>query len=347
MTPLRTAQAIAALAGGGGGGGSITVTGVAYVDATAGNDGTGAVGDPALPYATAQAAYTDGARTLSIRGAAGNLTIGDNIWIIGRGSASSVIGTLTVTTAVEITDLGMRSVSIGDISANGCQIAANNLRVSGNVTTTGLTNGAGGNITATHCFLGGAVDARGGVGQDGADASSGVSSTAGSAGGNGGAVILHRCDLGGTIATTGGTGGTGGEGWTDNDMENLSASDGGAGGNGGTISLFFCKVQGEARSDGGNGGSGGLGSGSGVGVGGNGGIGGTGGPIDFWNSMCGDIISGSGTGGSGGSSAGNSGSNGVAGGVTGTNSSAGTITASGSPSLRGVFTASDNTFHTA
>jgi len=54
FSPLRVAQAIAAL--GGGGGASISTPHVAYVQ-TSGNDSTAAIGDPSKPYLTAQAAY--------------------------------------------------------------------------------------------------------------------------------------------------------------------------------------------------------------------------------------------------------------------------------------------------
>lgn len=59
MTPLRVAQAIAAQVEGGGGGASgVSLARQAWVEVD-GHDGTGAVGNPGLPYLTAQAAFDD------------------------------------------------------------------------------------------------------------------------------------------------------------------------------------------------------------------------------------------------------------------------------------------------
>lgn len=57
MTPLRTAQAIAALAAGGGGGSFVTHICRVYVDVDRGNDGSGMLGREDKPFATLDAAW--------------------------------------------------------------------------------------------------------------------------------------------------------------------------------------------------------------------------------------------------------------------------------------------------
>jgi hypothetical protein len=57
----------------GGGGSSITGTGIAYVR-SGGDDTTGTIGNPSLPYLTAQAAWDDGARNLELGGGSYTVT---------------------------------------------------------------------------------------------------------------------------------------------------------------------------------------------------------------------------------------------------------------------------------
>ena len=68
FSPLRVAQAIAALAAGGGA--AISTPHVAYVEST-GNDSTAAIGDPSKPYLTAQAAYNALFHTITWNGTSG------------------------------------------------------------------------------------------------------------------------------------------------------------------------------------------------------------------------------------------------------------------------------------
>jgi hypothetical protein len=86
-----------------GGGSSITGTGFAYVRA-GGNDSTGTIGNPSLPYLTAQAAWDDGAKSFDI--GAGGFSIdaafggGQSpiaIYVCGTGSAGSSPSTLFLT----------------------------------------------------------------------------------------------------------------------------------------------------------------------------------------------------------------------------------------------------------
>jgi len=86
-----------------GGGSSITGTGFAYVR-TGGNDTTGTIGDPSKPYATAQEAWNDGARSFdigvgpfSIDAAFGSGQSATAIYVRGTGSAGGSPSTLSLT----------------------------------------------------------------------------------------------------------------------------------------------------------------------------------------------------------------------------------------------------------
>lgn len=195
MTPLRVAQAIAAL------GGSTIDLGptVAWVitAANGGDDGTGECGNPAKPYATMDAAYDDGARAFYLgEGTFSGLSKSGNVVvrILGTGRNSTVVTLIESTNenAVNVTDLGNGSftlTTVGKAGANGAGSGA----AGGNGTAVTLTNV----VAAT-------VAANGGTGA--ADVGD---TTGGGAGGNGGAVTLIGSSSASNINMQAGNGGDG------------------------------------------------------------------------------------------------------------------------------------------
>ena len=208
FSPLRIAQAIAAL--GGGGGASISTPKVAYVETT-GNNATGAIGNPALPYLTAQAAYDALAAA-----AAGSYTLH-----LGVGTFAGITLSAAWSSNVKsITGCGNGSSFLGGISGNGATGAPGN---------PGAVGGAGRSIdlSSDYSVNLGEVNVLGGEGGYGAS-----TTDAGGDGGVGGNVRLRQC----VVATVNNVSGVGGGG-----NENYS----GAGGAGAALHLHQCIVLGD------------------------------------------------------------------------------------------------------
>lgn len=240
---------------GGGGGASVDYSTCALLApaAAGGNDTTGTVGDFTLPYATAQAAWADGAKSMELlpnsasygaiatSGAALELTIisrgyngGYNqLGAITTGGGACNIRVLTGRSSLRVASINTVSSSTG--TAGGA-LATSGLDVTGVVNTSGTNGdsnepgGNGGDLTAEDSRFRGAVYVHGGSG--------GIATPTGNAGGSGGnagAVSLDRSIAHDNVEAYGGQGGEGGPG----DAEN-PAGDGGGGGTGATVFYSYC-----------------------------------------------------------------------------------------------------------
>lgn len=230
MSPQRVAQAIAAL---GGGGSSISTPKIAYVE-TNGDNGTAAIGNPALPYATAQAAYnalaaaSAGDYTLHIgAGTFAGITLAVG-WsanvkaIVGRGYLVSRLGGITGAGAtggdggtdepglpgaagLSITDLCSDfSVNLGDIDVHGGDGGDGGTSGDGEQGYNGGDGGEGGQLRLRNCVCN-SINNRAGDGGAGA-----VGNSTNGFGGNGGSsasLHLHGCIVLGNINSGVGTGG--------------------------------------------------------------------------------------------------------------------------------------------
>ncbi len=103
---------------------SINLGTIAAWVAQTGNDGTGVCGDPAHPYATAQAAVTAGARALVLiprddAGTYGPVTTGTPLSFIGFDASRCIVGPITATAGISLTGNGAGLVTVSEISADG------------------------------------------------------------------------------------------------------------------------------------------------------------------------------------------------------------------------------------
>lgn len=235
MTPLRTAEAIAALAGGA----SISLPLRAWVEST-GDDGTGTVGDPGKPYLTMLAAYNAGARMMHLgAGTFAGITKTGTIDLsyIGQGLDKTTITTITSTTggAVSLRDVGFKSATIATISTvytgvegqAGGALALYGVRA-GTVTAAGTVGrngddtidmnggdgGAGGNLTGSEIEITGDLTTSGGAGGAPYDAA-GPSANAGNGASGGSVLVVGSLRVGGNASLGGGGAYTGLYGGTD------------------------------------------------------------------------------------------------------------------------------------
>ena len=288
----------------------IATPGIAYVEST-GNDGTGAVGDPTLPFANLQAAYDAGARVFDIGvGTFAGLTATTlNITLLGKGATQTYVG-------------GIYGQS-GNVRGNG----KDNITLSGiYVTGASGTNGADG------------VFAWGLPGEFGSAA------TAGGQGSNCDDVMVSGLTVSADILIAGGVGGNGGYGGDvtpDFIPGGIPAGNGGSGGLAGatgTLTVMDCLVNGWAAAMGGNSGNGGNGGTDHTEAnhGGNGGdtpVGGNGGNVVLIRSKVAGFYAG----------AGSSGTPGSAGAGGGDPAAAGTPGGTGTPgNIHMEFSKSDN-----
>lgn len=196
----------------GGGGASITGTGFAYVRST-GNDSTGVIGNPSLPYLTAQAAWDDGARKFEF----------------GAGSFS-------ITHESDVVSVLEESVFVQGIGKEFCDLSINWSGIDGAVGSTTPFMTAGGNGTqpsklilqsdgtvALSLSLSGGDGGAGGVGESGTTEVQGGAGSDGGNGGNSPEFDLWYCYLA-SFACVAGAYGEGGAGGSDGGA--------GAGGNG-------------------------------------------------------------------------------------------------------------------
>jgi len=198
----------------------------AFLDA-AGDDGTAVVGNPALPFETAQAAV-DALLALGTPMSAANPAA----LFVGVGSFGNV------TVAVDLKGLniygaGRLASRLGDITAGNAPAAkeiaitvVNNSVAIDNITSAGDANYDAANVTVNGAYV---------TGNIGASAAAGL---AGSPGGNAGNLVLTDCTVVGFVAAQGGDGGDDG----------MTATDGG---DGGSVTLTRCDVAGASSINGG------------------------------------------------------------------------------------------------
>jgi len=220
FSPLRIAQAIAAI-GGSGGGSVISVTRTVFVDLS-GNDSTAAIGDPSKPFLTAQAAYnavpTSGSNKYRMVLGVGDYTI--TLAADWNPNLPSIIGTGTDSTSLTINGNGANG-SAGSDGVNGT-FGAN--AVAG-------SNGADGTVSSPYGANG--TDATpAGAGTDG------TNGTDGEVGGTGKSVSIRADFLTCTINNNGGNGGPGGNG--------AYSGGGGSGASGGSGGIGYTVVEGDS-----------------------------------------------------------------------------------------------------
>lgn len=228
----------------GGGGASIALPVQAWVDATEGDDLTGAVGSPATPYETLQAAYDDGARVFHVSGSVGALALADatqHVVFLGVGRDRSLVGAIT---------LAAGSSRTVQISGNGAALVA-----VASIATTSPSDTAGAYLVLNDFYLSGALTRAGKTGADGGPGNPGGN---GDTGGYSGPTKMGDVEFNGHITFTGGAGGDGGGG---NAVEEFGSNggDGGSGGFGGELIMVRCSSGGSLNitMSGGDGGSGG------------------------------------------------------------------------------------------
>jgi hypothetical protein len=152
-----------------GGGSSITGTGIAYVR-SGGNDTTGTIGNPSLPYLTAQAAWDDGARNLELGGGSYTVThysttpgsVYETVRVLGLGKdASSLTIDWSGTPATEESPAGKTPYDLRLISDHSVAFTVN---LSGSNAHSGDNNGGGSpQFDFQHCYFS-AFSANGGSG---------------------------------------------------------------------------------------------------------------------------------------------------------------------------------------
>lgn len=266
------------------GGSAISDPSVAYVRSD-GNNGTAAIGNPALPYLTIQAAYDAGARTLDIGvGTFSTLSVSTTttLRIRGRGNSATIMGAITVSGNVTFTlvDIGVKSVSVASIEGSSAtsvtapSLVVENVHSAGAVTTTQTSVGGSGSIAVSGDFsIGGNVTTStnvavtaGNISIGGRGAIAGDITTDGVAGGDandddpgGGGQTAGNVTLAGVVAITGNISANAGAGGASS-----GAQIAGDGGTGGTISLDGnVSVAGNISMAGGAGGAdGGMGGGN-------------------------------------------------------------------------------------
>jgi hypothetical protein len=208
----------------GGGGSSITGTGIAYVR-SGGSNTTGTIGNPSLPYLTAQAAWDAGARVFDLGSGSFSFTHADsdsqtlNVFVRGLGKErTSLAITWTGTTGTAGTFPG----GIGSVGATPSNLAlSSDHSVAISLTISGGT---------------------GGVGGLGADGSGDTQAGNGGDGGNGGTApsfTLYSCYVS-ALTYTGGIGGEGGQPGTDNGGGAGSVGTAGGPGNLASDAYYWC-----------------------------------------------------------------------------------------------------------
>lgn len=174
------------------GGSSISDPNVAYVRSD-GNDSTGTIGNPSLPYLTWQAAVDSNAVVFDFGvGSFGDVILaGNDFSFIGKGSGpnGTQLGSITSATGFTIQDSGYQSAHIGVITtAHDTLLTMSGVRCAGiNGSATGFDNAA--SINLTNCAIENDVN---------------VSSVDGNAGN----VSIHGGNVNGNVTTTASGGGT-------------------------------------------------------------------------------------------------------------------------------------------
>ena len=217
-----------------GGGAAIEIDQAAWVEAD-GNNGTAALGDPARPYLTMQAAYDAGATTFYVGvGTFAGLTGAalDPVKIFGRGSQTviSSISNSNIAENLSIHDIGHNSFAITQI---GAEPSATDFNTAG--TARGTLTLVGVKCTGNIYHNG----ANGGEAQNDGD-------TPGP-GGDGGSMIITDCDISAAVTVSGGSGGN---------ATGTASMSGGNGGNAGSITAINSRFTGVVSSIPGVGGSG-------------------------------------------------------------------------------------------
>ncbi len=202
-----------------GGGAAISLPLRAWVEST-GHDGTGAVGNPAKPYLTMQAAYTAGARELYLgEGTFAGITKAGSIDVrlMGHGKSKTSVTLLKSTDGgdVSVQDLGVWSLSIMTLTTERAAL-----------TTPGASGLAMGSLGLHNVYIVGNVA---GIGQDGIAGGAGGAYPGGNGGNGANLTVFGRVFIGGTLDVFGGLGGAAGD---DGDS---SDQNGGAGGSSGNI----------------------------------------------------------------------------------------------------------------
>lgn len=213
MTPLRTAQAIAAL-----GGGAALLPHHYFVDPMNGDDGTGTVGDVSLPYETAQAAFDDGV--------AGGV---DFTLVLERGTCTGITVGADMAVTCRLIGRGYKVSKLGGISSLGAAGAA-----------APDPDSPGGAGTASHEMRfdsDGSVDVGPVISTGGAGATGGSNDQAGGRGGDRGNVRLRGIFSSGYAELKSGNGGDIGG----------SIATGGASGDCGTVTLFGCNFASQSN----------------------------------------------------------------------------------------------------
>lgn len=266
MTPLRTAQAIAALATGGGEG--INDPAVSYLSAE-GNDSTGD-GSAGAPFLTTQAAVDAGFRVLRAGvGSFGNVTItapGVRLYLIGVGREKTQFGNFTMNGGAVIGN-GRHMLTIGNVAFVGTPGSSANESPYVNGTGGNGGDGASVNGEVSGCFAA-AISAEGGAGGDGGNGGPEDESNNSGNGGNGGAggtttLVIDDCEYSNASIR----GGNGGNGGSSPEAVIYGQGNGGNGGDGGSAGPLTIRRSIETvghENFGSQGGSGGSGVSSGT-----------------------------------------------------------------------------------
>ena len=246
---------------------------VAFVTAS-GNDSTAAIGSPAKPFATWQAAYNVASAAATsphpvlifggvINGAGITLTADWNqyVYLKGLNPQATKVGGINGAGAAgayggdngggtpggnggngangyTISITSDLTVNLGTVVADGGAAGSggNNIDASANGGNAGTTAGTGGTITLTNCYIEGITSSNGGAGGFAGSESTGTFNDGiPSSGGSGGTMNLYGCVLGSDNQLNA-NGGVGGSAGTSPSDENPAAS----GGNGGNINLSVC-----------------------------------------------------------------------------------------------------------
>lgn len=257
---------------------ALRATGVAFVDATLGDDGTGEVDNPAAPFQSIQAAFDAGATCFSIAfGNVGTLDVGDwagTLSFIGVGRGFSSIGAITRTGAapglLKLIGNGKDMITVESITNAGTNGADGTNGVNpGDPGTNGGDGEAAGDIEVygmTVTFSVTCVGGDGGAAGNGADGDgNAIGGGAGGTGGDGGgcgACLVEECYVGGSVLVNGGDGTNGGHGGDDI----LVGGNGGNGGSGGAAGALTIRRSTVLAGTNNAGGALGAGGGGGTGV---------------------------------------------------------------------------------
>lgn len=219
-----------------GGGGSIATGAVGWCSQT-GNDGTAVLGDPAHPYATAQAAVDGGAHVLVLtpRNDGGDygtvnypFSSPQTLSLVGYDAAFCRLNTINAGNGgvIELRGNGKGMVGLNYIyapaNAGATVLTVQDIQVSNGIYVLGASSAfdgqpgeAGGTLVVYACDLHGAgLAAYGGNGKDATDDGMGTPAD-GTAGGNGGSITAWWCRTDGASASAGhGIGGAAANGGT-------------------------------------------------------------------------------------------------------------------------------------